>query len=260
MHVHPILIKGDAGSYDAAVEKLLGCMDRVGIQKANIVPMIADDGELLAYLNEKSVVYCAEFLKKSVEKHGDRFFSMLWVNPYLDIGFLKDTIREYVINGNIDGIKLLSDMSASDKRLEPLAAFLEEHDIPLLHHSWYITGIGERSLYSGSEPSEIACLARKFPGLRIAIAHMRGCGFKGIQDVSKLPNVWIDTSGTYYEDGYLEYALKAVGPDRILFGSDYPGRDMATQLSRIYSLELKQDDRDKLLGGNAEMFLGRKKV
>ena len=254
LHVHPILVKGDAGSYATEVEKLLERMDRYGIQKANIVPLIEDSSGLLAFPDEKSTIFCAEFLKKSVEEHRDRFFSMIWLNPYLDMEFLKNIIRKYVIEGNINGVKLLGEMNAADKRLEPLAAFLEENDIPVLYHCSYKTA---QKGYSESNPSDIACLARKFPKLRITMAHLRGCMFRGVQIAKKIPNLSIDTGGSYYEDGYLEYALKELGPDRILFGSDYPGRNMAVQMSRIYSVEMTDEDREKLLGCNAVRFLER---
>ena len=258
LHVHPILVKDDAGSYATAVKKLLGCMDRVGIQKANIIPLVEEDGGLLSFLNEKSTIFCAEFLKKSVEEHKDRFFSMIWLNPYLDIEFLKDIIRKYVIEGNINGVKLLGEMNAADKRLEPLAAFLEENDIPLLFHCSYKTVLKG---YSESDPSEIACLARKFPKLRITMAHLRCCGFRGVQDIKKLPNVSVDIAGSYPEDGgYLDYALKELGPDRILFGSDYPYGNMVTHMSRAYSLEMETEVREKLLGGNAVNFLRRMRI
>lgn len=252
LHVHLNLEKDDEGSSGAAVGKLLDCMDRVGVRKANIIPMVVKNGGHLDFLNERSTLFCAEFLNKAVNKHKNRLFSMIWLNPYLETGFLRDIIRKYVIGGYINGVKLLTEMNASDKRLEPLAALLEEYDIPLLYHCWYKT-VGKG--YSESDPSEISRLAGKFPGLRIVMAHLGGCRCRGVQEIKKHKNVLIDTSGSFYEDGYLEYALKELGPDRVLFGSDYPGRDMAAQMSRIYSVEMKPEDRRKLLGINAVNFL-----
>ncbi len=75
-----------------------------------------------------------------------------------------------------------------------------------------------------------------------------------MQDIKHCPNVFVDTSGSQPEDGYLEYALKTLGADRILFGSDYPIRDIATQLGRIDSVEMCKRDREKVLSENALMF------
>ena len=38
-HVHPKLIKDDIKSYEKEVKKLLDCMGRVGIDKANVIPL-----------------------------------------------------------------------------------------------------------------------------------------------------------------------------------------------------------------------------
>ena len=251
IHVHIRLTRYDNDSCKRETEKLLDCMDRVGIDKVNVMPMLIGSGPGY-YYNEKGITFCAECLTRMQNEYADRFLSMLWINSNLDIGFLKDLIQEHIINGPINGVKLHADMNAADKRLEPLAGFLEKHDIPVLFHCWYNT-VGKG--FHESDPSDIAFLAQKFPGLRITMAHLGGGRHRGVQDIKKHRNVSVDTSGSYQEDGYLEYALNELGPDRILYGSDYPGRDFATSLARIDSLELAAEVKEKLFAGNALRFL-----
>ncbi|MBT7300869.1 MAG: amidohydrolase family protein, partial [Victivallales bacterium] len=50
--------------------------------------------------------------------------------------------------------------------------------------------------------------------------------------------------------------LARLGADRILFGSDVPGRDFAVQLGRIHGVAMPDEDRDKILRGNAVTLLG----
>ena len=47
------------------------------------------------------------------------------------------------------------------------------------------------------------------------------------------PNIYTDPSGTYCETGMLEHAVKMLGPDRILFGSDAPGADFVNNLAKV---------------------------
>ena len=253
-HVHPIFIKDDIKSCEKEVEKLLDCMKRVGIDKANMIPVVVSNNDEWLFPGKGHIIFSAEFLTETIKKHPGRFFSLLWINPYLDLDFLKELVKKYILNGCINGIKLLTEMNASDERLEPLAGFLEEHDIPILFHCWYKT-VGKVGFESN--PSEIAYLARRHPKLRITMAHLRGCRYRGVQDIKKLPNVAVDTCGSESEDGYMEYALRELGPDRILFGSDYPGRDFATQKARIDSLELKPEMKEKIFYRNAVKFFGR---
>lgn len=156
-----------------------------------------------------------------------------------------------MVNGSIDGVKLSIQMNARDERLEPLAAYLQEHDIPVLFHSWYKTVNKYR--YE-SDPLDIVDLACRFPELRILMAHLTGCKKRGVQDIKKYENIFIDTSGSQPEDGYLEYAIDELGADRIVFGSDFPGRDIGTQLGRIYSVDMDDEMRNKILYKNAESF------
>jgi predicted TIM-barrel fold metal-dependent hydrolase len=97
-------------------------------------------------------------------------------------------------------------------------------------------------------------MARKHPSLRILMAHLTGAKLRGIQDIKALPNVYLDTSGSQPEDGYLERAIEELGADRVLFGSDYPIRAFSTQLARIDSVSMSQEDREKVLYRNALRF------
>jgi predicted TIM-barrel fold metal-dependent hydrolase len=251
IHVHVSLARYDNDSCKRVTDKLLDCMERTGIDKVNLMPMMVSSGPGYFY-TKKDMTFCAEYLARIQNEYPDRFLSMLWTNPNIEISFLKGLIREYIINGPINGVKLHADMNAADRRLEPLAGFLEEHNIPVLYHC-FDNVLGK--YVKESDPSDIACLARKFPALRITMAHLGGDRHRGVQYIKKHPNVSVDTAGSYQEDGYLEYALNELGPDRILYGSDYPGRDFATSLARIDSLELPTAVKEKLFAGNALRFL-----
>lgn len=254
-HVHIYLAKEDLSRCENEVEKLLDCMNRVGIDKVCLAPMVISKGSNGYYPEKSNILFAADFLTELMKTYNDRFFSLIWVNGYLDPRFLVSLTDKYILHGMINGIKLCNETNARDERLEPFASFLEENGVPVLFHSWYST---EGRTYCDSTPSDIAFLAEKHPGLRIAMAHLNGCRCRGIQDIKKLPNVSIDTSGSAGEDGYLEYAIKELGPDRVLYGSDYPGRDFAAQLARIDSVELTPEAKNKLLCENAAKLFGRR--
>ena len=51
--------------------------------------------------------------------------------------------------------------------------------------------------------------------------------------------------------------IRAFGADRILFGTDSPWSDQAQSLAYIRSLPLTEEEKEKILGGNAEKLLRR---
>lgn len=246
-HVHPEF-RRDRDANSKEMKRIIGLLQWTGIDMACLMPVIIGDNFEMSYSSPSETKYLADILTEVMEDYPGKIFSLLMIDPNQDIDFLKGIISEYVIHGKLNGVKLLTDMNAADERLDPLADFLEKHDVPVLFHAWYKTvGLVKKE----SNPSEIACLAARHPSLRIVMAHLTGCRFRGVQDIKKHPNIFIDTSGSQPEDGYLEYALKELGTDRILFGSDYSGRDMAVQLGRIESLEMPAQDKDKILYKNA---------
>lgn len=244
-HLHVTMI--GVSDTDSNIKKLLDCMKLVGIDRSCIMPEPVSS----LYFSKDDMTSQAEFLNNVGEKYKDILYPLLWINPTLPFEFTKELIDRYIINGNIIGVKLWVELNACSSRLDALAGYLEKHNIPVLFHSWYKT---VDKYGAESDPSDIAVLARKYPKLRILMAHLTGCRPRGVQDIKDCSNVWVDTSGGQPEDGYLEYALAELGPDRILFGSDYGGRDIATQLGRMYSVEMSDVDREKLLSGNALEF------
>jgi predicted TIM-barrel fold metal-dependent hydrolase len=87
------------------------------------------------------------------------------------------------------------------------------------------------------------------------MAHLGGGGWRGVQDVKPYPNVLIDTSGAQPQAGLVEYAVRELGADRVLFGSDWPIRDFATQMARVTGARLPERDRRRILGLNAARLL-----
>ena len=57
--------------------------------------------------------------------------------------------------------------------------------------------------------------------------------------------------------GMLEYAVKTIGPDRVLFGSDFSINDPSTVIARVQNSFLSEEQKRKVLSGNLEALLGR---
>ena len=112
-----------------------------------------------------------------------------------------------------------------------------------------------------TELEEMDYIIRKFPQATIVFPHF-GDGhefqdiFKRIDLVAAHPNTYLDTSGYGHDRvGMLEYAVKSIGPDRVLFGSDFSINCPATVIGRVRNAFLTDDQRRKILAGNVEALL-----
>lgn len=114
-----------------------------------------------------------------------------------------------------------------------------------------------------TEHGEMELIADKFPDAVIAFAHFGDDHeyediFKRIDIVAKNPNYYLDTSGYGHDRvGVLEYAVKTIGPDRVLFGSDFSINDPSTVIARIRHSFLNDEQKQKILSGNMKSLLGK---
>jgi predicted TIM-barrel fold metal-dependent hydrolase len=114
-----------------------------------------------------------------------------------------------------------------------------------------------------TELGEMDFIIEKFPKATIVFPHF-GDGdeyrdiFKRIESVAKHPNCYLDTSGYGHDRmGMLEYAVKTIGPDRVLFGSDFSINCPATVIARIHNSFLGEEQKQRILAGNLENLLKR---
>jgi len=183
----------------------------------------------------------------------DFFLGAMYLSPAHDPTFIKDEARRCAEAGML-AIKQGLEANARDPRVSAVAEAAADFDIPILYHAWYKT-LGIEPSETESNGADIADLARRYPEARVIMAHLTGVGRRGVQDVEDLPNVYVDTSGSWYDSEMVEYAVRHMGADRVLYGSDYPGRDYAPQVGRVTGAKLSERDKAKILWRNAAALL-----
>lgn len=112
-----------------------------------------------------------------------------------------------------------------------------------------------------TELEEMEYIIQKFPKATIVFPHFGDDHefehiFKRIDLVGRNPNCYLDTSGSGHDRvGMLEYAVKTIGPDRVLFGSDFTINDPSCMIARIQHSLLTEEQKRKVLAGNVEQLL-----
>lgn len=111
-----------------------------------------------------------------------------------------------------------------------------------------------------TDHEEMDYIIRSFPEATLVFPHFGGHGsiFKRIDLIAENENCYIDTSGSGYERvGMLEYAVKTIGPERVLFGSDFSINDPSSVLARVENAFLSAEEKSRVLSGNLEALLVR---
>ncbi|TWT32979.1 amidohydrolase family protein [Blastopirellula retiformator] len=68
--------------------------------------------------------------------------------------------------------------------------------------------------------------------------------------VAKAPNVSIGIGGFYPTSGIVEMGVRLLGAERVIFGSDAPGRSFSSQLGKVLGAELPQEQKRQILYDN----------
>ncbi len=189
----------------------------------------------------------------ALDRWPQAFRGLCHVNPGHDPAFVRAEIERCLAHPLMRGVKLEVSVNARDARLDPIMAELQRRGRILLHHAWYKT---TGRVAEESTPADIAALARRWPAVRIVMAHLTPAGPRGVQDVRPHANVWVDTSGAQPVAGMVEYGVRELGAERLVFGSDAPGRDLAVQLARVLGADLTEAQRQLILRENALRLLG----
>jgi predicted TIM-barrel fold metal-dependent hydrolase len=113
----------------------------------------------------------------------------------------------------------------------------------------------------------IARLSQEVPEARIIIAHMGG--FKVLEATlmaKENANLYMDLSFSplYFEGSTVEtdicFAMKKLGPNRLLFGSDFPYMDMEQSILKMRALMervgFSGGEQARVFGENARELLG----
>ncbi|KGN30857.1 hypothetical protein N802_05535 [Knoellia sinensis KCTC 19936] len=165
-----------------------------------------------------------------------------------------DLMNRYITDGPFVGIKLWIATRVSDPRVDAIAERAAELGVPVLAHAWHKR---VQEFQNESTPTDVATAAARHPETTFIMAHLGGAGQRGVDEVAGLDNVVVDTSGGDPAPGLLEYAVSALGPGRVIFGSDVPVRDPLTALAKVHSAKLDAATRQRILRDNAARVFTR---
>ena len=171
-------------------------------------------------------------------------------------------LEEYVKGYGYKGVKIHREPNWPLTALlsgHPIFMKAEELGIPVIIHSWHEEeGISEAMprLHDAYFPVYLmAELGKRHPDTTFIFAHAGGMWVKAFQAAKPYPNLCFDMSGFDPERGIVEKAVGVLGPERVLFGSDAPGRNYVAQMAKVQYADISERDKKLIMGENAIRLL-----
>lgn len=245
VHTH---ISGVPGTTpEDRLAKLLDYADRMGIARLCVFMGMAWNYDPTPEFMRKS----NDEVLRAIRKFHDRAFGFVYVNPKHTQASL-DEINRCVRDGPMVGVKLWCAVHCNDPLLDPIVARAAELKALVTQHCWIkITG----NLPGESTPMDLAELAARHPKATLICAHTGGDWELGIRAIRPHPNIYADINGGDPTAGFTEMAVRELGAERVLYGSDAGGRSFASQLAKVYGAEIPDAAKRLVFAGNLKRLL-----
>ena len=149
----------------------------------------------------------------------------------------------------------------NDPRMHPVYRACEEMGLTMLSHTGSAKG-GEKV----AEPDAFADVLGAFPRMNVVLAHVGGGSWRQTVALAKaFPHVSFDLCEIIEWTGApnaptadeLARMIADIGPERLLFGTDFPWYDLARGVQLVMDLPvLSLGEKEAILGENAARILG----
>jgi len=203
-----------------------------------------------------------DYIMEAVSKHPDRLVGLCCLETISDPS--GQEVRR-CLEGGLSGVGEIAfyDSGLDEKVLESLNSAMEvckNRDLPVLIHVNEPVG----HAYAGKTKvtlAQIDTLVRRYPQNRIVLAHWGGGIFffhllkKEIKEALK--NVFFDTAASpfLYDPKIYRVASDIIGPEKILFGSDFPLIRPKRGLQEMEKAGLNPEEIARIQGQNAAGLL-----
>jgi len=187
-----------------------------------------------------------------VSRYPERFIPFVVINPKLKNAM--EVFEKGIEEQGMLGVKCHPWWHRIDiaSELLPFARRCEEKGLPLLIH-----------LGGGRQTGNFKVLLDNCPRLKLILAHVAIPHFQRAWKVIKEEkNCFVDISGNYLNASLVRKAVKALGPDKVIFGSDGPvslrcrgGYSYERILQWTRELRISDNDKEKIFHKNLERLL-----
>jgi len=224
---------------EGSPETLVKMMDRVGFTASFVSHMAGVMGQ--TYIGNKlAAEACAEY--------PGRLLAYLVFNPNAPEKSVTREVESFVNCPGVVGLKFHSTIHgahANDKRYGPAYELAEKYKLPILMHTWGAADV---------TAVDAVCAAR--PNITVIAGHSGGNVWSDItaccDAALRRENLYLDLCLSLYREGQLEYMVKKVSADKIVFGSDASFFCSLPGYARVIFARIHDEDKRKILYDNTK--------
>ena len=245
-------IYGDPAAKMATAEELVETLDAAGFDGAVMCGFAFEAEDAI---REQNV-----YLLESARRWPGRLGVLATVNPSLP-GWQREAEASLTA-----GARGFGELRPANQGWDPLGRTGAELCEFAVHHGailqWHVSepvGHAYPGKHGGIDPAALIQLASAHPAVRMIAAHLGG----GLSFYAQMPevksaieNIYFDTAALslLYDDQSVARLVDLVGPQRVLFASDYPLLSPRRQLERVTAV-LDGAIAASVCGGNADKLL-----
>jgi len=247
VHCHLGLTGGGWVLEDGVIENQVASfekdMDRYNVQK--IVTSMSGRPDLIQ----------ANVEMMEATRGRDRFRGYVRYNPNFAGEYTGEYMDKLFATGYFVGLKTLPGymgVDIADPRYEAMFRYANEHELPVLIHTWQ-GGLGS--------PKSCAEVALRWPKAKLILGHSGGgtAGRLECEAIAKDPrysNVFFEFCGSFSSTRTWAKTLETIDASRVLYGTDACLHDIGWEMGRLLSADICDEDLIAILGGNAKRIYG----
>ena len=247
VHSHLASLPGNTPEERMAV--LVRHMDRLGIER-----LILSQGydQYIYHPTPEQVRIENDRVMRAVRHFPNRAYGSVYLSPD-NVDFSLQEFDRCVRDGPMVSIgELETDVRCNSPALDPIVERAISLNVPILQHTW-LNAVGNGP--GESTPYDVVELAKRHPKAQIICGHTGGNWELGIRIICDSKNVYAEIAGSDPTSGFVEMAVRELGAERIIYGSDVGGRTFASQVAKVIGAEIPDEEKKMILGGNLRRLL-----
>lgn len=253
LHYHGLLNTREGDAFGREHQELLFYLDRFAIERA--IALDIGGRRMTPLESNPSEPRQLELLTGQK----DRLSGIVVIDPS-DPDKSVRQMEKWIRNGPCVGIKYRGwgnqdSLNCDHPNNDPIIEAARTLNALIYVHTWYKVGGTPRRPGGGVNPGEntpyhLVRLAQRFPDVPFVCGHGGGDWELGAQIVRPFKNILFEFAGSDSHSGAVDYAVRELGIDRIVWGGHGSSRSYSTELSKVLDADLTDAQRMQILGGN----------
>ena len=245
-HSHLHSVPGDTP--EQRMEVVVRCADRLGIERV----ILSQGYSAQLHPTQEQLREENDRVLRAVKRFPDRAYGSVYLSP----SFPSFSLQEFdrcVRDGPMVGVgELEADMRCNVPEMDAIVERAAAMKVPIMQHTWLKLDGNDPG---ESSPYDLVELARRHPDANFVCDHTGGDWERGIRIIRDTKNICAGIAGFDPTAGVVEMAVRELGPERVVYGSDIGGRSFASQLAKALGADIPDSAKELVLGGNLRRLL-----